>query len=142
MQKKTIHHSVFSFSRSCCCTKWNKQRTAHYSKFVFPRKMGNSVVPPPLIGILFGKDLPPVLAIGWHLHITLPTHHPNFPWMDIRIGKMVSKVIITSITALFSFPRNIQHIQHHEYDKDYLSPSGIIGTRSTRRKFKIFLDVS
>ena len=52
------------------------------------------------------------------LHITLPTYYPNFPWMDIRMGKMVS-----------SYDPFVMDYEH--YGAFQLSPNSILSTFST-----------
>lgn len=88
----------------------------------FPTEMGKEpLFPPPGTAAAPNRDMPVKTSLSMDstdLHITLPTYYPNFPWMDIRMGKMVS-----------SYDPFVMDYEH--YGAFQLSPNSILSTFST-----------
>ena len=88
----------------------------------FPTEMGKEPLsPPPGTTAAPNRDMSVKTSLSTDstdLHITLPTYYPNFPWMDIRMGKMVS-----------SYDPFVMDYEH--YGAFQLSPNSILSTFST-----------
>ena len=88
----------------------------------FPTEMGKEpLFPPPGTAAAPNRDMPVKTSLSMDstdLRIILPTYYPNFPWMDIRMGKMVS-----------SYDPFVMDYEH--YGAFQLSPNSILSTFST-----------
>lgn len=88
----------------------------------FPTEMGKDPLsPPPGTAAALNRDMSVKTSLSMDstdLRIILPTYYPNFPWMDIRMGKMVS-----------SYDPFVMDYEH--YGAFQLSPNSILSTFST-----------
>ena len=96
----------------------------------FPTEMGKEPLsPPPGTTAAPNRDMSVKTSLSTDstdLHITLPTYYPNFPWMDIRMGKMVS-----------SYDPFVMDYEH--YGAFQLSPNSILSTFSTMSTIRLFI---
>ena len=83
-------------------------------------------IAPPTTSATFSREMPENTSIGTDsvtLNVPpLPTHIPNLPWMDVKMGKMVS-----------SYDPFVMDYEH--YGAFQLSPNSILSTFSTHNTY-------